>query len=151
MTVVTNHELRKKLAEVQRESRLGIRGITSGSGAIEQDNGAPLFVEEKRINRVQGDEMIAVDGTRGKLFLPMPCLKWRCLGVAAQNGLIVLEKELTGLFLSDGSVSYCLGVFGDTDEFEVLLKVGENEIRINNLFVNLNTKMLVKNGLEEEI
>jgi hypothetical protein len=46
--------------------------------------------------------------------------------------------------------SYCLGVSGDTSEFELVLKVGSNEIRINDLFINLDTKLLVKNGLEQE-
>ena len=66
------------------------------------------------------------------------------------RGIIALEKPLTGLILSDGSSSYCLGVLGDTSEFELLFKVGENEIRINDLFINLNTQLLVKNGLEQE-
>ena len=152
MTVVTNHELRKKLAEVQLESRIGIRGITTGSGQIQGGDVNPdVSFTEKRINRVQGEDMIAVDGTRGKLFMPMPGLKWKCRGVASQDGLIWLEKELTGLFVTSGNTSYCIGVWGDTNEFEVLLQVGSNEIRVNDLFVNLNTSMLVKNGLEERI
>jgi hypothetical protein len=61
-----------------------------------------------------------------------------------------LEKPLLGLILSDGVESYCLGVSGDTSEFELVLKVGSNEIRINDLFINLNTQLLVKNGLEQE-
>lgn len=149
MAVVTNHELRKKLAEVQIQSNNGIRGITTGSGEIQQNGSTNNTFTEKRINRVQGEDMIATDGTRGKLFMPIPGLKWKCCGVAAQNGLVVLEQELNGLFVTQGDKSYCLGVWGDTSEFEVLLQVGSNEIRVSDLFVNMSANMFVKNGLEE--
>ncbi len=149
--MVTKYMLQKQLAHVSRETRNGISGISSNTSSSEADEIAPWFVLEKKINKVQGDEFIATDGTRGKLYYPFPCLKWRCLGVTGSNGIITLEQELTGLFVSDGKKSYCLGVWGDTKEFEVLLQVGNNEIRLNNLFLNVKADMYVANGLEAEL
>lgn len=151
MTIVTNHMLRKKLGEVQQQSQIGIRGISTPTSAT--GNGGDTIeytLTEKQITTVQNEFMVCKDGTKAKLFSPLPGLKWRCTSPVGGQGIIALEKPLTGLILSDGSVSYCLGVSGDTSEFELLLRVGSNEIRINDLFINLNTKLLVKNGLEQE-
>lgn len=148
--LVTNHMLRKQLAVMSRETRNGVTGISTSTGNNNQEE-VPLFLEEKQINRVQLDEFIAVDGTRAKLFLPMPCIKWRCTSQGTTTSMIQLEKELTGLFISDGKTAYLLGVWGDTHEFEVLLQSGENEIRLNNLFLNVKANLYVANGLETEL
>ena len=147
--------LRKKLSEVQLESSLGVSGISTSSNNMntteQGDELVPVSITEKEIDRVQGDEFIAKDNTRGKLYFPIPCLQWRCLGVVNSSGMITLEKPIRGLFLSDGGKSYLLGVTGETDEFEILLKVGENEIRLNNLFLNMKADLFVANGLEKEL
>ena len=155
MALVTNHMLRKKLSEVQMESSLGVTGIsTTGNTTNTTEQGdelVPVSLTEKEIDRVQGEEFIAKDNTRAKLYFPIPCLQWRCLGAISNNGLITLEKPIKGLFISDGGQSYLLGVTGETDEFEILLKVGENEIRLNNLFLNMKADLFVANGLEKEL
>lgn len=156
MAIVTNHMLRKKLGEVQQQSQVGLRGIstpTSSTGSVsggDSNDASDFVLTEKQVVTVQGEYMVCKDGTKAKLFSPLPGLSWRCTSPVGSQGIIALEKPLTGLIISDGSVSYCLGVSGDTSEFELLLRVGENEIRINDLFINLNTKLLVKNGLEQE-
>lgn len=149
--LVTNHMLRKQLAKMSRETRNGVTGISTNTASSEADELAPLFMTEKKINRLQGDEFIATDNTRGKLYYPLPGVKWKCRGAVGPNGVVTLEQELTGLFVSDGSKSYLLGVWGDTKEFEVLLKIGDNEIRLNDLFVNMKSNMFVVNGLEAEL
>jgi hypothetical protein len=151
MTIVTNHELRKKFEEVQQQSQIGIRGISTPTNTgLDANNENTITITEKQINTVQNEYMVCADGTKAKLYSPLPGLKWRCTSPVGSQGIIALEKPLTGLILSDGVESYCLGVSGDTSEFELVLKVGSNEIRINDLFINLDTKLLVKNGLEQE-
>ena len=144
--------LRKKLGEVQQQSQIGIRGIASPTTTTTTDTEetSNLTITEKQITTVQNEYMVCKDGTKAKLYSPIPGIKWRCTSPVGSQGIIALEKPVTGLIISDGSTSYCLGVTGETSEFEVLLRVGKNEIRINDLFVNVNTKLLVKNGLEEE-
>ena len=56
---------------------------------------------------------------------------------------------LKGLFINDGDTSYCIGVNGATDEFEIRMQVGNNEIRLNNTFLNITAPHITKNGLEE--
>ena len=151
MVIVTNHMLRKKLGEVQQQTQIGVRGISSPSNTTkETEETVNLTITEKQVTTVQGEYMVCKDGTKAKLYSPLPGISWRCTSPVGGQGIIALEKPLTGLILSDGSSSYCLGVLGDTSEFELLFKVGANEIRINDLFINLNTKLLVKNGLEQE-
>lgn len=152
MTIVTNHELRKKFEEVQQQSQIGIRGIATPThiNTETEETNSGFIITEKEINGVQNDMMLCTDGTKAKLYSPLPGIKWRCTNAVGSQGLIALEKTLKGLILNDGTTNYCLGVSGDTSEFELLLKVGKNEIRINDLFINLNTKLLVKNGLEQE-
>jgi len=155
MAIVTNHMLRKKLGEVQQQSVVGIRGISTPTNTATVTGGdnndtTGFILTEKQITTVQNEYMVCNDGTKAKLLSPLPGISWRCTSPVGSQGLIALEKPLTGLILSDGSTSYCLGVTGDTSEFELVLKVGSNEIRINDLFINLNTKLLVKNGLEQE-
>ena len=153
MAIVTNHMLRKKLGEVQQQSQVGVRGISTPSTTStggDSNDASSFILTEKQVVTVQGEYMVCKDGTKVKLLSPLPGISWRCTSPVGGQGIIALEKPLTGLILSDGSVSYCLGVLGDTSEFELLFKVGENEIRINDLFINLNTQLLVKNGLEQE-
>lgn len=150
MPLITNHMLRKKLAEVNVESRIGAVALQTGKTGTAQDNGL-LTLIEKKITKVQGDKMITDDGIKAKLYFPIPGVKWVCRGVTGSAGVVSLEKPLTGLFIGDGETWYCLGVDGDTKEFEVLLKVGDTEIRISDLFINFKAKLCVKNGVEAKL
>ena len=146
---VTNHMLRQKIAEINRKTRY--IPVSSGSAATPTalaEEGTVLL-SEKKIVAVQGDYMITEDGVKSKLYNPMPCLHWKCLVSPDSNGKMTLKKALTGLFVTDGADSYCLGVSGSSDEFEVRFQVGTNEVRLNNTFLNLNASHIVKNGLEE--
>ena len=146
---VTNHMLRQKIAEINRKTRY----ISTGSGGASTSSAlreeGTVLLSEKKIVAVQGDYMISEDGVKSKLYNPMPCLHWKCLVSPDSNGKMVLSKQLTGLFVTDGADSYCLGVSGSSDEFEVRFQVGTNEVRLNNTFLNLNASHIVKNGLEE--
>lgn len=148
MAFVTPHMLRKKLSEVQKQAQTGVRGISSSSTTTE-DNMVQLTLAEKEIDRVQNEYMICADGTKAKLYSPIPGVKWRCLAPVGSQGIIALNKPLTGLILSDGENNYCLGVNGDTSDFEILLQIGDSEVRITELFVNIKSKLLVKNGVED--
>lgn len=148
--LVTNHMLRKQLARMSRETRNGVVGISSNT-STDGDTPVPVTLTEKTIDRVQLDEFIAEDGTRGKLYNPIPGVYWSCTTTPSPNGLTHLNNKLKGLFLSDGSNTYLLGVSGDTSEFEILIKSGENEIRLNEFFLSLKAGMYVANGVEAEL
>ena len=144
---VTNHMLRQKIAEINQKVRYS-NTASNGTHYSALDEEGTVLIVEKRITRVQGDTMICEDGTKAKLYSPMPCLHWKCLTPPDNKGISTLRKPLNGLFLDDGTNTYCLGVDGLSDEFEVRLQVGTNEVRLNNLFLNLNAPSIVKNGVE---
>lgn len=151
---VTRTMLQEKLAEVNRESRTYPTTISKttrstnnnqvGNQAVQTE----ITLVEKTIEKVQGDTMIAVDGTKAKLFNPIPGMKWKCTGVAGSDGTFTLEQQLTGLFLTVGNTSYCLGVTGDTKEFEVSINVDEQEITLNQNYINISYDRLVEQGVE---
>ena len=153
---VTRTMLQEKLAEVNRESRTYPTTInrttrsTNNNSVGNQTVQTEITLVEKTIEKVQGDTMIAVDGTKAKLFNPIPGMKWKCTGVASSDGTFVLEQQLTGLFLTVGNTSYCLGVNGDTKEFEVQINVDEQEITLNQNFINLSYERLVEQGVERK-
>jgi len=152
MVLITPYMLQKKLAEVNVESRIGavaLQNNANTTGNQEVNGGWNLL--EKEITQVQGDKMVTKDGVKAKLFNPMPGIKWYCRGVTGSQGLIALEKPLTGLFLTDGETSYCLGVTGDTSEFEVVIQIGNTEIRVSDLYLSMKSQLTVKNGLEAEL
>ena len=148
--------LQEKLAEVNRESRTYPTTInrttrsTNNNSVGNQTVQTEITLVEKTIEKVQGDTMIAVDGTKAKLFNPIPGMKWKCTGVASSDGTFTLEQQLTGLFLTVGNTSYCLGVNGDTKEFEVQINVDEQEITLNQNFINLSYERLVEQGVERK-
>ena len=144
---VTNHMVRKLLADVSIETRNGVRGISSIQPS-DGDTIGSVFVNEKKITKVHGDFLVAEDGTKAKLLAPFPCFKWVCLGVTNNTGWIVLNKPFKALILSDGENNYCLGVDGVTDEFELTIEVGKNKISINNQFINIQAEHEIKNGVE---
>lgn len=153
---VTRTMLQEKLAEVNRESRTYPTTInrttrsTNNNSVGNQTVQTEITLVEKTIEKVQGDTMIAVDGTKAKLFNPIPGMKWKCTGVASSDGTFTLEQQLTGLFLTVGNTSYCLGVNGDTKEFEVQINVDEQEITLNQNFINLSYERLVEQGVERK-
>ena len=146
--------LQEKLAEVNRESRTYPTTIskttrsTNNNQVGNQTVQTEITLVEKTIEKVQGDTMIAVDGTKAKLFNPIPGMKWKCTGVASSDGTFALEQQLTGLFLTVGNTSYCLGVNGDTKEFEVSINVDEQEITLNQNYINISYDRLVEQGVE---
>lgn len=152
MVLITNYMLQKKLAEVNVESRIGAVTLQNSQNTTTGNQEVGMWnIVEKQITQVQGDKMITQDGIKAKLYNPMPGMKWYCRGVTGSQGLIALEKPLTGLFLTDGETSYCLGVNGDTDEFEVVIQVGKTEIRVSDLYLSMQSSLTVKNGLEAEL
>ena len=146
--------LQEKLAEVNRESRNYPTTISRTTRSVNnnpvgnQTIQTEITLVEKTITQVQNDTMIAVDGTKAKLFNPIPGLKWKCTGVASSDGTFTLEQPLTGLFLTVGNNSYCLGVNGDTKEFEVSIDVDEQEITLNQNYINISYDRLVEQGVE---
>lgn len=149
---VTNHMLRKQFAETIEASRQYLikNSGTSGTGTASLvDDKISTTVTVMNIVKVQGNYVITDNGDKAELFNPMPCLFWKCVGSADKNGVITLRNRLKGLFISDDTSIYCLGVSGQSDEFEVRMQVGDNEVRLNNLFLNLSAPHIVKNGLEE--
>ena len=150
---ITPFMLRKQLHMVQKESQ-SIRGISSNTsntvntGTITNNNEKQISLVTKTVTQVKGDTLIANDGVTARLLSPLPGLKYNCLGVANTQGIITLEKPFEAVFISDGVDTVCLGVSGETNEFELVYSAGENEIRINKEFINIKTKHLIKNGVE---
>lgn len=146
---VTNEMLRRQFAKTVEVSRQYM--ITQN-----KENSTPLLdtkistsLSVANIVKVKGSTVYTNDGLTAELFNPMPCLFWKCTGTPDKNGVITLQKPLRGLFIHDGDDVYCLGVTGASDEFEVRFHVGENEVRLNDLFLNMKAKSIVINGLEE--
>ena len=149
---ITTHTLRKLIHQVQQESQT-VRGISTATNPTATSTGKDshsMDMVTKRVTQVQGDTLIAEDGSKAKLLSPVPGMTWVCLGVASNTGVISLEKPLSAYFLSDGTDTVCLGFMGETDEFQLSFKAGENEVRINREFVSITTKHMIINGVEEK-
>lgn len=146
--VVTNHSILKKLGEVNTHIQNNIKVTNSGGYSANEEDKVTFF--EQEITKVINNTVITSDNVKAKLYNPLPCFFWKCIGVANNDGVIILEKPIRGLFLSDGEDTVCLGVDGDTNEFELRIVVGENEIRVNETFLNIVTKHLIINGLEAD-
>ena len=149
---ITPYMLKKQLHIVNQESQI-IRGISTSTANnavnnAEDKHGVDLV--QKKVTQVQGDTLIAEDGSKAHLLSPIPGMAWTCLGVASNTGLVTLEKPFQAYFLTDGVDTVCLGVTGLTDEFELSFKAGDNEVRVNKEFVNIKTKHLIKNGVEQK-
>lgn len=146
---ITNHMLRKKIGYVNRQnSPSSISSNTTGVTGGDEAGGITL--ETHTITGVRGDVLITQEGVESRMYSPMPCLFWKCLTPPDEKGVSTLKNKLEGLFLNDGASLYCLGVSGASDEFEVRMQVGTNEVRLNNSFLNLNAGHLVVNGLEKK-
>ena len=149
---ITTHMLRKQLHLVQQESQI-IRGVSTSTtnnvvNNAQDKHGVDLV--QKKVTQVQGDTLIAEDGSKAHLLSPLPGMSWLCLGVANSDGLVMLEKPFNAYFLTDGVDTVCLGMSGLTDEFELSFKAGDSEVRVNKEFVNIKTKHLIKNGVEQK-
>lgn len=156
--MVSRHELKKKLQEVQKlNNSVPIRiggtninnNITESTTTTATEVNVPT-ITTKKIIKVQLNKMITEDGTTAELYNPLPGVFWKAVGTPDPNGTITLKNPITGLFITDKNNSYCIGVTGDTEEFELRCVLGKNEIRINNSFLNIATQSLVKNGVEEK-
>lgn len=145
---ITNHMLRKKIGYVNKQARNSTSSTVNSTSGGDEKIGTSL--ETHRIVRIRGDTMITEEGIESVLYSPMPCLFWKCLAPTDNKGVCILSKPLDGLFVNDGDHVYCLGVSGASDEFEVRMQVGTNEVRLNNSFLNLNAGHLVVNGLEKK-
>lgn len=153
---ITRYMLKQQIAQVNRESLLGTGSLTSPSSTSTNNNPinigdvkTNISISEKRITKIKGDIMIAADGTEAKLFSPIPGISYECRGAIAANGITSLEKELTGLFLRVDNTSYCLGVSGATNEFDIKIQVDTNLFEINRDFINMKYNHLIKNGVEK--
>ena len=106
--LVTTHMLRQMLAEVNEDvsHSLPVQGRTG----ITTSNGNDVFLSTETITKVDGDTMITREGTKAKLYSPMPCLYWKCVSTPDKDGVITLRQPITGVFLNDGENAICLGV-----------------------------------------
>ena len=153
--MVSRYELKKKLQEVQKLNNtvpVGLGGSNINNNITEtttSEDSNTLTIQEKKIVKVKTTTMICSDGTQAELYNPLPGTFWKCLGTPDTNGIITLKNQLTGLILTDGNKSYCIGVKGNTNEFELRCVIGKNEVRLNKTFLNIVASSLVKNGLEE--
>lgn len=146
--VVTNHMLRKKMAQVNQAVKAYSDTRSKVQGTMQEEEGEILISTEK-ITAIQSDMVITENGAKCKLFNPLPCLHWKCMNTPDSSGVMQLRNPLEGLFVDDGVNKFCLGVSGTSEEFEIRLQVGTNEVRLNNLFLNISTPHFVLNGMEE--
>lgn len=146
--------LQELLAEVNRESRNYPQAIsktgTNSNTINNQSVSLDVDISEKQILQVKGDTLIAADGTHAKLYNPLPGINWSCTGVADTNGVFTLNTPLTALILTFGDNNYCLGVTGDTEEFEVKINIDEQEITVNQDYINISYERLVEQGVERK-
>lgn len=143
---VTNHMILQKIAEVNKKSRSIPTGTGQKVNVLDEEGTIAVFTQ--KIVKVEGENVITDKNQKARLFSPVPCLHWKCTVSPDSNGVATLTKSLDGLFLNDGTNIYCIGVSGSSEEFEVRFHVGENEVRLNNNFLNLKAKTITKNGLE---
>lgn len=148
MMPVTTYQLKKKMAEVNRE--LMNIPVTSKTGTTSSGDtmGTGTTLNIQKIIKVDGSKMITENGTKAELFSPMPCLFWKCTTTPDSKGVATLRTPIQGLFITDGNTTYCLGITGASDEFEVRFHVGGSEVRLNNEWLNLVSKHIVQNGVE---
>lgn len=146
--VITKYELQKQLHTVNKYSKT----ITGVSSPVAVASSESVNFVEKNIVKIRSNNVITEDGLEYPLFSPLPCVYWKCLTPADKNGVSTLKTKILGLFIinEEKDKGYCIGISGYSDEFELRLQVGSNEIRFNNTFLNIVTNHLVKNGLEEK-
>ena len=145
---ITDEMLRKQFAktvEVSRQYNL-VQNKNTGNTSLDDKISTTLSIQN--IIKIQGTLVITEQGIKAELFNPMPCLFWKCTGTPDKNGVITLRNPLRGLFITDNENTYCLGITGSSNEFEVRFQVGSNEVRLNDLFLNIITPHFVVNGLE---
>lgn len=141
---VTNYMLRQALGNVVRHAQ------HSNTTSINTDSENSLHsLMEKVVVKVCNNTLICEDGTEAQLVSPIPGLFWKCTTKADENGIITLKKPIGALIITSDEINYCLGIIGQSNEFEVQIKLGKNNIRVNNMFVNISGNHVVCNGVEE--
>lgn len=145
---ITNAMLRQVIG-IAAGTQTSNNNLNAGSAQVnttEETN--KISCSMKRITKVQSSTVICEDGTKAYLLSPIPGLHWKCMARADEKGLCTLAKTINGLILITEGDNYCLGISGATDEFEIRMHIGQNEVRINNEFLNLAAQHVVLNGLE---
>lgn len=143
--VVTDHMIREALSKVVHNAN------RAPTGATPETQNLIRTMEEKLVTKVCNTTMICSDGTEAELVSPMPCLYWKCMTTPDANGIATLQNPVGALIVTSDDINYCLGIIGKSNEFEIRMKVGDNEVRVNNNFINIATNHLVINGLETKI
>lgn len=142
--------LMKKIAQVNRHAQTRKVATTSSTSQyVAPDEQGAVTLSVQKIVAVETDMLIREDGKKAQLF-SMPGYYWKCTADIDAKGVSQLTEPITGLFIEDSNHCYCLGVTGATSEFEVRMHIGSNEVRLNNLFLNLNATHIAKNGVEEK-
>ena len=139
---VTDYMLREALNKVVNRANLRADGATPAT-----DNNIRTM-QEKLITKVCNTTMICDDGTEAELVSPIPCLYWKCTAKPDSNGIATLSTPIGALIVTSDEINYCIGIIGKSNEFEVRIQVGSNEIRMNNNYVNITANHFVLNGLE---
>ena len=139
---VTDYMLREALNKVVTRANL------SSTGATPATENNIRTMQEKLITKVCNNTMICDDGTEAELVSPIPCLYWKCTVKPDDKGIATLSTPIGALIVTSDEINYCIGIIGKSNEFEVRLQVGNNEVRINNSFVNITANHFVVNGLE---
>ena len=145
--VITNNDLRQKLAEVQQLSRYTNKTTQTTKEAALKEEGT-VFLTVEKVIKIKGNRIITDRNTTATLYNSTPGLYWKATGTPDKNGYITLKKPFNALIIADGTNNYVLGVDGATNEIEIRFHVGDNEIRLNNDFININGKHIIVNGLE---
>jgi hypothetical protein len=144
---VTNEMVRRALNDVvthaQHTSTIS-RGVQRG-----EDNKIDALME-KVVTKVSGNTLICEDGTEATLVSPLPCLFWRCINTPDDKGVATLRKPVGALIITSNEINYCLGIIGESSEFEVFIRVGRSHLKVNSHFISLMSKHLVLNGIEEK-
>lgn len=140
----TDHDLRKAFGMAVNNVN---RSATSQGTSISDEN-TIRSIQEKLVTKVVGSTLICNDGTEAELVSPVPCMYWKCLAAADDTGVATLSNPIGALIVTSDEINYCLGLIGTSDEFEVRISIGSNEIRCNKDYININANHLVFNGLE---
>lgn len=156
---LTNNVIRKEWARVQssieNNPHVVVRGTSSGQDSTTSgDTVTTSSIVQKQITRAENNKyLITNEGVRVRLYNPIPCLFWRCTTAPDKDGISTLKTPVWALCMMTTKTdeeNICLGIDGVTDEFEVVMQCGGNEIQINSTFINLAGEHVVKNGVEVE-
>lgn len=154
---VTPARLRSKLQRITDNSYTGSGGLTgvrintnqeTEEITDKQKQGINTPVTVKKFQKIHHNTLILDDGSHATILQPIPCLKWKALAQPDSKGTMTLKRKLEATILTVGNEQICLGIRGQTDELEMILDMGDSEIRVNDNYVNIKTKHLIVNGKE---